>query len=161
MIKQDLEVRLKFCGLTVEENTCYKPIWQTMEYNHKDLAPITRTKMQLKIEEKQAFIRSYMFPSIQDERSKTIMVSHNVDSLLSQKVYSTKVLNGKCPIQLLYPDASFHIPQKLFRCVFTPKQQKDNLDPNDVKCIFEGYPSSQKLCSIFQGEQGNNLLLLM
>lgn len=102
-----------------------------------------------------------MFPSIQDERSKTIMVSRNVDSLLSQKLYSTKVLNGKCPIQLLYPDASFHIPSKLFCCVFTPKQQKDNLDPNDVKCIFEGYPSSQKLCFVFQGEQGNNLLLLM
>lgn len=45
--------------------------------------------------------------------------------------------------------------------MFTPKQQKDNLDPNDVKCIFEGYPNSQKLCFIFQGEPGNNLLLLM
>lgn len=44
--------------------------------------------------------------------------------------------------------------------MFTPKQQKDNLDPNDVKCIFEGYLSSKKTVFYFPQRAGKQLITI-
>ena len=62
----------------------------------------------------------------------------------------SKTLRGKNPIELLglCPCTSlFHVPPKVFGCicfVHIPKHQRDKLDPKAVKCMFVGYPGSQK-----------------
>lgn len=61
---------------------------------------------------------------------------------------SSNVLGGKTPTQCLSPSSPiFPIPPKIFGCVcfvHIPKQQRDKVDAKAEKCIFVGYPSTQK-----------------
>ena len=74
-------------------------------------------------------------------------------------------MGGKSPIEMLCPNITlFPVPPKVFGCscfVHIPKQHQDKLDPKAIKCIFVGYPSTQKGYKCYFPGNGGKIFVTM
>lgn len=77
----------------------------------------------------------------------------------------SRVLGGKSPIEMLCPNITlFPVPPKVFGCscfLHIPKQHRDKLDPKAIKCIFVGYPSTQKGYKCYFPGNGGKIFVTM